>query len=81
MSLRGLGRLGIVFPDILHGEEWPTRVVTCLDRLETYGLDWIATNRMHPLDGLFGGWEIVNTVGLAQSFWEFLDGRRGCHWP
>jgi hypothetical protein len=23
---------------------------------------------MHPFDGLFGGWEIVDTVGLSECF-------------
>ena len=66
MSLWGLGLLRIVFPDILHSEEWPTHVVSCLDCLEQHGFNWIAANRMHPFDRLFGGWEIVNTIGLAQ---------------
>ena len=51
--------------DILYGEEWPSRVIACLHRLEPLGVDLTSTYHIHPLYGLFGGWEIVNTVGLA----------------
>ena len=65
VALRGLRCLGTILLEITHGEEWPSRVVAGLHGLDPCGLDWVTTHCMHPLDGLFGGWEIVNAVGLA----------------
>ena len=65
VSFGGFRCLGIILLDILHREEWPSHVIDCLHCLEPLGVDWISTYHIHPLYGLIGGWEIVNTVGLA----------------
>lgn len=41
---------------------------------EPSGLDWETTDGMHPLDGFFGVWEIVDTVGLTEDGLGFLGG-------
>ena len=63
--LLGFCCLVIIFLDISHGGDWPSNVIAFPHRLEPRGFDWIFIYRMDSLDGLFGGWEIVNAVGLA----------------
>jgi hypothetical protein len=40
----------------------------CFDGFEPSKFYWVTTYGMHPFDGLFGGWEIVDTVGLSECF-------------
>jgi hypothetical protein len=58
---------GEVLLDVVDGEQWPSNEVAGLDGFEPGGLDGVSTHCMHPSDGLFGGWEVVYAVGLAED--------------
>jgi hypothetical protein len=58
---------GEVLLDVADGEQWPSNEVAGLDGFEPGGLDGVSTHRVYPSDGLFGGWEVVYTVGVAEG--------------
>ena len=60
-------RVRIVFLDVLGSKERPAYKVAGLDSFEPSGFDWVSTDCMHPFDGLFSGWEVGDTVGLAED--------------
>ena len=55
----------VVFLDVLGSKEMPVYEVASLDSLEPGGFNRVATDGVHPFDGLFSGGEVVDTVGLA----------------
>jgi hypothetical protein len=70
-------RVWVILLDILGGEEWPADKVSCLDGLEPSGFDRVATDSMHPLDGLFSGRQVIDTVCLAEDRACFFGGDPG----
>ncbi len=68
MSFRGFCSFRVIFVDVLFFEKRLTNAIACFDCLERGGFDWISTNCMHPLDCFLGRWEIVDTVGLLETF-------------
>ena len=66
MDLWRFDCLGIIFRDVAFGEERPAHEVFSLDCPEPSGFYGVAAHGMHPLDCLFGGWEVVNAAGLLQ---------------
>jgi len=67
VSLGCLNRVWIVLLDVFGHYEWPTHEVACVDGLEPNGLHRVATDGVHPFDGLFHGWKVVDAVGLAED--------------
>ena len=67
VSFWRLGGFRVVLGDVLCGEEWPTRKVAGLNCFESYGFDWVAADGMHPLNSLFGGGEVVDTIGVLEN--------------
>ena len=57
---------------LFNSEECPSCLIACFYGLETCGLDRITTHRMHPFDGLLGGWKIVHVFGLPQRLSSLL---------
>jgi hypothetical protein len=72
MSLWCFNCLGLVLLDIAFIQHWPTHVVARFDGLEPSQFYWVTTYGMHPFDGLFGRWEIVDAVGLLECFPYFF---------
>jgi hypothetical protein len=38
-----------------------------VDGFEPCGPYWVATDGVHPFDGLFCGWKVIDAVGLAEG--------------
>ena len=74
VSLGCFGQVRVVLLYILGGEEWPADKVASLDSLEPSGFDWVATDRVHPLDGLFCGGQVIHTVCLAEDCARLFGG-------
>jgi hypothetical protein len=68
MSLRCFNCLGVVLLDIAFIQHQPTHVVACFDGLEPSQFYWVTTYGMHPFDGLFSQWEVIDAVGLSDCF-------------
>ena len=57
----------IVFLDVLHREEGPSYKITSFNCLEPHGFDRVSADSVHPLDALFSGGKVVDTVCLAED--------------
>ena len=53
----------VVLLDVLGGEQRPTDEVACLCGLDPGGFDRVPTHGVYPLDGMFGGREVIDAVG------------------
>jgi len=67
MAFWGLYRFGIVLLDVASSGKWPADEVPRLHSFEPSSFDRIATDCMHPFNGLFGRGEVVNTVGSTKG--------------
>ena len=56
---------GKVFLDVANSKQRPPYEVASLDGFGPSGLDRETAHSMHPFDGLLGGRQVVNTVGLS----------------
>ena len=65
VALGGFYGFGKVFLDVVNGEQRPPYQVAGLDGLDPSGLDRVTAHGVHQFDGLLGGWQVVNTVGLS----------------
>ncbi len=68
MSRQCFNCLGVVLLDVAFIQHRPTHVFARFDGLEPSQFYWVTTYGMHPFDGLFGRWEIVDAVGLLEYF-------------
>jgi hypothetical protein len=67
VSFGCLNRLRVVLLDVFGCQERPTHEVAGVDGFDPRGSYWVSTDGMHPLDGLFCGWEVIDAVGLAEG--------------
>ncbi len=72
MALGSFHSFGEVFLDVANSEQRPPDEVAGLDGFEPGGFDWVSKHGMHPFDGLLGGRQVVDTVGLLQGVSCFL---------
>jgi hypothetical protein len=67
VSFGCLDKVGVVLLHVLGCQEWPTYKVAGVDGFEPCGPYWVATDGVHPFDGLFCGWKVIDAVGLAEG--------------
>jgi hypothetical protein len=72
MAFWSFHSFGEVFLDVANSEQQPSYEVASVDSFEPGGLDQVSANGGYPFDGLLGGRQVVNTVGLLQGVACFL---------
>ena len=66
MALGGFTRLWVVFLNVLCSEQRPFDKDSGLNCLDSCRFHWVAIDRVHPLDCLLYGWQVIDTVGLGE---------------